>query len=138
MGAQRDADGFAAAHSDGNPEVIDVARDPVGFRGESDWDARHVHKLSMAQLKVPVLAALAVSVWQSRNIRSIGRTESAYLFLRLARRRSRHGFSPVEKTKQTEHDNAECGEMIAGKNARHPRCRADKFVGETEEAIAIR
>ena len=65
MGAQRDADGFAAAHSDGNPEVIDVARDPVGFRGESDWHACHVHKLSMAQLKVPVLAALAVSMWQS-------------------------------------------------------------------------
>jgi hypothetical protein len=65
MGAKRDADGFASANPDGNPEVIDVAWDAVGFCGESDWYARHVHKVSMVQLKVPVLALLASSVWQS-------------------------------------------------------------------------
>jgi hypothetical protein len=64
MGAKRNTDGFASAYPDSYPKVIDVAWDPVGFRSESDWYARHVHKLSMAQLKVPVLVVLAVSVWQ--------------------------------------------------------------------------
>ena len=65
MRAQSDANGFAGAYPDGNPKVIDVTRKPVGFRGESDWGARHVHKLSVSELKLPVLAALAVSMWQS-------------------------------------------------------------------------
>jgi hypothetical protein len=65
MSAQRDADGFSAAYTYGNPEVIDVARDPVGLRGERDRHARHVHKLSVSELKAPVLAVLAASMWQS-------------------------------------------------------------------------
>ncbi len=64
MGAKRNTDGFASAYPDSYPKVIDVAWDPVGFRSESNWYARHMHKLSMAQLKVPVLVVLAVSVWQ--------------------------------------------------------------------------
>jgi hypothetical protein len=65
MGAQRDADGLAAAYPDRNPEMIDVARDPVGLRRESDWDTSRVHELSMSQRKIRVLAVLAASVWQS-------------------------------------------------------------------------
>src|SRR4051794_40128676 len=65
MGAERDPDGFVPAHANGNPEVIDIAWNPVDFRGESDRHTSDVDKFSMAQVKVPMLAVLAVSMWQS-------------------------------------------------------------------------
>jgi hypothetical protein len=71
MSAKRDSYGLAAADPDGNPKVIDVARDSVDFRDESDRDAGHVDKLPMIQLKVALLPALAVSMWQSDRFRSL-------------------------------------------------------------------
>jgi hypothetical protein len=68
MSAQRDADGFAAPDSDGNPEVIDVAWDSVGFRDERDRHARDVHKFSMSEGKIWVIASLAASMWQASKV----------------------------------------------------------------------
>jgi hypothetical protein len=65
MGAKCYAQGFAVGHSEGDPEVIDVARNFVGFRGEGDRYSRHADEVSIAQLEVSVLTALAMSVWQS-------------------------------------------------------------------------
>jgi hypothetical protein len=48
--------------------VIDISWDSVGFRGERDRHARDVHKLSMPELKIPMLAALAVSMWQASRV----------------------------------------------------------------------
>jgi hypothetical protein len=64
MGAQRYAQGFAVAHPDGYPEVIDVTLDFVGFRGEGDWHSRHAHKFSLCPAGLRRLIAL-VSMWQS-------------------------------------------------------------------------
>jgi hypothetical protein len=68
MGAQRDPDRFAAANSDGNPEVIDVTRNPVGFRGKRDRHARDMNKVSMSERKVSMLAAVAVSMRQASRV----------------------------------------------------------------------
>jgi hypothetical protein len=67
MGAQRDANGFATAYPNGDPEVIDIGRHPVGFRGERDGRSSQMDKISVPQGKVAVLLALAVSVRQSRK-----------------------------------------------------------------------
>jgi hypothetical protein len=47
MGAKRDSERFIAADPDGNPEVIDVARDPINLRCESDRYASYMDELSM-------------------------------------------------------------------------------------------
>ena len=48
MSAKRDSKGFVSTDSKSDPEVIDVARDAIDFRGESDGDTRHVDKISTA------------------------------------------------------------------------------------------
>jgi hypothetical protein len=48
--------------------VIDVGRDPVGFRGERDRHTRDMHKLSMSERKVPVFASLAASMGQASRV----------------------------------------------------------------------
>jgi hypothetical protein len=65
VGAKRYAQGFDVAHFNRNPEVIDVTRDFVGLRGEGDRNSRHAHKLSLSPARLWMLAALAVSMWQS-------------------------------------------------------------------------
>lgn len=53
------------AHSDRDPEVIDVTRDFVGFRGKGDRYSRHAYELSLCPPRLRMLTALAVSMWQS-------------------------------------------------------------------------
>ena len=65
MGAKCYAQGFAVAHSDRDPEVIDVTRDFVGFRGKGDRYSRHAYELSLCPPRLRMLTALAVSMWQS-------------------------------------------------------------------------
>src|SRR5664279_409144 len=89
MSAERDSEGFIAADPDGNPEMIDIGRDAVGFRGEGDRHARQVHKLPMPQWKVVMLTALAVSMGQASRViftrRHVKIPSSIFRFLYLFR-----------------------------------------------------
>jgi hypothetical protein len=45
--------------------VIDIGRHAIDFCGEGNRDARRVDKVAMAEWKVAMPGALAVSVWQA-------------------------------------------------------------------------
>src|SRR5450759_249585 len=89
MRAKCYAQGFAVAHSDRDPEVIDVTRDFVGFRGEGDRCSRHAHKLSLSPPRLRMLTALAVSMWQSKiEYGHLSHLSSGESYARLAERPS--------------------------------------------------
>lgn len=65
MRAQCDADRFAGAKADRDPEVIDVCRDPINFRGECDWSADNMNEIAVTETEVIARSALfSASVWQ--------------------------------------------------------------------------
>jgi hypothetical protein len=47
VGAERDPDGFPAPGPDGDPEMIDVRRNAIDFRGESDRSTGDMNKLAV-------------------------------------------------------------------------------------------
>ena len=48
MSTERDADGLAVTEADGDPEVIDVRRNAIDFRGEGDWSANNMNEITVA------------------------------------------------------------------------------------------
>jgi hypothetical protein len=66
VSAECDADRFAGAKADRDPEVIDVRRDPINFRGEGDRSSAHVNEVAVAETEVvarsPLFSAL---MWQA-------------------------------------------------------------------------
>jgi hypothetical protein len=66
VSAERDPDWFAAARADGNPEVIDVRRDAIGFSREGDGTAGDMNHLSVAELEIAALGLFSTSVRQAR------------------------------------------------------------------------
>ena len=54
--AERDADWFAAARAERNPEVIDVGRHPIDFSSEGNGRARDVNQIAVAKLRIAVPA----------------------------------------------------------------------------------
>jgi hypothetical protein len=52
MRAQGDADRFAGADADRNPEMIYVRRDAIDFGGESDGCSCYVNEVPVVQTKV--------------------------------------------------------------------------------------
>jgi len=66
VSAQRDADRFAYAKADRDPEVIDVRRDPINFRGECDRSSGNMNKITVVEIQVIAWPALfSASVWQA-------------------------------------------------------------------------
>ena len=66
MSAKGDADRFAGAKADRDPEVIDVRRDPINFRGECDWSSGNMNEIAVAETQVVARPALfSSSVWQA-------------------------------------------------------------------------
>jgi hypothetical protein len=66
MGTECDADGLAGAETDRDPEVIDICRDPIDFRGESDWSPGNMNEIAVAQTPMVARSALfSASVWQA-------------------------------------------------------------------------
>ena len=61
-----DPDGFAGAKADRDPEVIEVRRDTINFRGECDWSSGDVNEIAVAETQVvarpPLFSAL---MWQA-------------------------------------------------------------------------
>jgi hypothetical protein len=66
VGAECDADRFAGAKADRDPEVIDVRRDPINFRGEGDWSSGDMNEIAVPETQVvarpPLFSAL---MWQA-------------------------------------------------------------------------
>jgi hypothetical protein len=66
VSAQRDADRFAYAKADSDPEVIDVRRDPINFRGECDRSSGNMNEIAVVEIQVIAWPALfSASVWQA-------------------------------------------------------------------------
>jgi hypothetical protein len=66
VGTECDADRFAGAKADRDPEVIDVRRDTIDFRGEGDWSSGNMNEVAVAKTEVAARPALFfASVWQA-------------------------------------------------------------------------
>ena len=66
MRTECDADRFAGAKADRDPEVIEVRRDTINFRGECDWSSGNMNEITGAETQVVARAALfSASVWQA-------------------------------------------------------------------------
>lgn len=98
MCAERDPDRFAAASPEGDPEVIDVRRNAVGFSRESDRDARDVDDVSVGPVKITALGSLSASMWQ--RLRERWRRPAAGLFM-ILKCRSRQGVSSMREADYT-------------------------------------
>jgi hypothetical protein len=66
VSAKGDADRFAGAKADRDPEVIDVRRDPINFRSECDWSSGNMNEIAVAETQVVARPArFSTSVWQA-------------------------------------------------------------------------
>jgi hypothetical protein len=66
MGAECDADRCAGAKADRDPEVIDVRRDTIDFRGERDRSSGNMNEIAVVETQViPRPALFSASVWQA-------------------------------------------------------------------------
>ena len=81
MRAERDPDRLAAASGDADPEMIDVGRDSVDFRGESDRFSRQPDEIAVSKTKPRVPVRLfPASVWQSQASVGDGLPSGRWLF----------------------------------------------------------
>ena len=64
MRAERDADRFAGAGAERDPEVIDVSRHAIDFRGEGDGRAGDMDEVAVAKLRIAVPARWLASMRQ--------------------------------------------------------------------------
>jgi hypothetical protein len=65
MRTERDANRLAGAKADRDPEVIDVRRDPVNFRGKRDRSSGNVNEIAVVETEVIARPALfSASMWQ--------------------------------------------------------------------------
>ena len=65
MRAERDTDWFVGTDADRDPEMIDVRRDAIDFRGEGDGSSSEMDKVALVQPKVAPLGLLSASMWQA-------------------------------------------------------------------------
>lgn len=70
MSTERDADRLAGADADRDPEMIDVGRDTIDFRGERNWSAGKMNQVAMVKSKVAARGLLSASMWQAFRERS--------------------------------------------------------------------
>jgi len=62
---ERDTDRFAATDADRDPEMIDVRRDAIDFRGEGDGSSSEMDEVALVQPKVIPPGLLSASMWQA-------------------------------------------------------------------------
>lgn len=65
MSAQRYAHRTVSTCLKSDPEVIDVSRDAIDFRGEGNRDAGRMDEIAMVEWQVAMPGTLAMSVWQA-------------------------------------------------------------------------
>ena len=133
MGAERDADWFAGPDSDRDPEVIDVRRHPIDFRGEGDGRAGDMDEIAIVEPNGNPPARLFAAMWQRSG--EIWRRAALRLFV-IFRCHEPRMVLPARKTDRPKQSDRQGGKMIAGKRTQHPWRRADELVREPEQAVA--
>ena len=126
MGTECDANGFAGAEADGDPEVIDVRGDAIYFRGERDWISDDVNKIAVGETQVVTL------LFASMRQRSGGRWCRAGSNPPL----SDKGCAASPKTKRADQTHCKRREMIARKRAKNPWRGPNEFVSETKPTVS--
>ena len=66
MGTECEANGPGSGEADRDPEVIDVPRDAIDFRGERDRSSGNMNEIAVAETEVIArLALFSASMWQA-------------------------------------------------------------------------
>ena len=65
MSAQRDANWFAGANTNRDPEMIDVRRNAIDFRREGNRSAGKVNEIAVVESGVAARGLLSASMWQA-------------------------------------------------------------------------
>ena len=114
MRAERDANWFASPDADRDPEVIDVGRHAIDFRGERDGRAGDVDEVPVVESRVNRSDASLVSMRQ--RLREFWRRPGLWPFA-IHCRETRGIALSSHKTNQAEQRHRQRGHVISGKHA---------------------
>lgn len=114
MRAQSDADRFADADPDRDPEMIDVCRDAIDFGSESDGLAGDMDEVAVVKTRVNRPDAWLVSMRQRLGERW---RWSALGLLVVHCGQTRGIVLPLHKTDQAEQSDRQRGDVISGERA---------------------